>query len=245
MPKSTLHSEALLFLLFNNESGEGAGTDNAYTFVGTGLLKSTTAQSLYVALHTANPGAAGSQGTSEVTWSGGTPYARVAVARTTGGWTVTTGASNQVTNAGTITFAQKQDPGSVTVKFWSVGTGATAGATTTPANSILYYGPLALETSRPFTVIDLSDPEDFVCPGHTLAVNDTVYFIAIPGGTLPSGVVEGTAYTVSAIATDTFQLTGVSLSTTGAGRVAKSLDKTITQNDIPEIAAGKIVIIDR
>ena len=39
--------------------------------------------SLYVSLHTANPGATGNQTTSEAAY---TSYARVAVARTSGGW---------------------------------------------------------------------------------------------------------------------------------------------------------------
>ncbi|WP_448031550.1 phage tail fiber protein [Bradyrhizobium liaoningense] len=41
---------------------------------------------LYVALHTADPGAAGNQTTSEISY---TSYARVAVSRNSGGWTVT------------------------------------------------------------------------------------------------------------------------------------------------------------
>jgi hypothetical protein len=53
---------------------------------------------LYVSLHTADPGEAGSQTTSEATY---TSYARVAVARTSGGWTVS---GNLATNAGAVTF---------------------------------------------------------------------------------------------------------------------------------------------
>lgn len=41
---------------------------------------------LFVSLHTADPTAGGTQASSEATY---TSYARVAVARTTGGWTVT------------------------------------------------------------------------------------------------------------------------------------------------------------
>jgi hypothetical protein len=41
---------------------------------------------LYVSLHTADPGEAGDQTTSEIAYTG---YARVAVARTTGGWAIT------------------------------------------------------------------------------------------------------------------------------------------------------------
>jgi len=41
---------------------------------------------IYISLHTADPGEAGNQSTSEIAY---TSYARVPVARTTGGWTVT------------------------------------------------------------------------------------------------------------------------------------------------------------
>lgn len=50
---------------------------------------------LYVSLHTADPGAAGSQTTSEAAYGS---YARVAVARTSGGWGVTTNVASPVAN---------------------------------------------------------------------------------------------------------------------------------------------------
>lgn len=53
---------------------------------------------LYVSLHTADPGEAGSATTSECAYGS---YARVAVARTSGGWTVT---NNAATNAATVSF---------------------------------------------------------------------------------------------------------------------------------------------
>jgi len=53
---------------------------------------------LYVSLHTSDPGEAGSQTTNECAY---TSYARVAVARTSGGWTCT---SNVVTPTATISF---------------------------------------------------------------------------------------------------------------------------------------------
>ncbi len=49
---------------------------------------SAPATNLYVSLHTADPGEAGSQTTSEAAY---TSYARVAVARTTGGWSAPSG----------------------------------------------------------------------------------------------------------------------------------------------------------
>jgi len=75
---------------------------------------------LYAALHTADPGEAGDQSTSEATYTG---YARVAILRTSGGWTVTT---NQAVNASTITFGACT-AGSNTVTYVSIGT-ASSGA---------------------------------------------------------------------------------------------------------------------
>lgn len=82
---------------------------------------------LYVALHTADPGEAGDQTTSEVTY---TSYARVAVARTSGGWTVT---ANSVSPVANITFPAGTG-GSGTVTHFSVGTLSTG------AGKLLYSG---------------------------------------------------------------------------------------------------------
>jgi hypothetical protein len=85
---------------------------------------------LYVALHTADPGEAGSQLTSEIAY---TSYARVAVARTSGGWTVT---GNSVSPAADITFPAGTG-GSGTATHWSVGTAASG------AGKILYKGAIS------------------------------------------------------------------------------------------------------
>jgi hypothetical protein len=82
---------------------------------------------LYVSLHTADPGEAGDQTTSEATYTG---YARVAVARTTGGWTVT---GNTATNVATIAFPAGTG-GSGTVTFFGVGTASSG------AGKLLYSG---------------------------------------------------------------------------------------------------------
>ena len=74
--------------------------------------------SLYAALHTADPGAGGNQTTSEVTY---TSYARVAVARTSGGWTVTGAVASP---AATISFPAGTG-GSGTATYFSVGTAST------------------------------------------------------------------------------------------------------------------------
>ena|SRR3990167_104286 len=85
---------------------------------------------LYLSLHTADPGEAGDQTTNEAAYTG---YARVAVARSAGGWTVST---NTVTNAGVITFGEKTAGGDITVTHFAVGTASSA------AGKVLYSGAL-------------------------------------------------------------------------------------------------------
>jgi hypothetical protein len=84
---------------------------------------------LYVALHTADPGETGTQSTSEATY---TSYARVAVARTSGGWTVASGAA---TNTAQVNFPACTG-GSNTITHFSVGI-ASSGATTVIAKGAL------------------------------------------------------------------------------------------------------------
>lgn len=75
---------------------------------------------LYVSLHTADPGAAGSQTTSEAAY---TSYARVAVARTSGGWSVSSNVGSPVAN---IDFPQCTGS-TATITNFAVGT-ASSGA---------------------------------------------------------------------------------------------------------------------
>lgn len=84
---------------------------------------------LFVALHTADPGEAGDQTTSEATYTG---YARVSVARDSGGWTV---AGNQASNTAEITFPECT-AGSNTITHVSVG------LVISGASQILYKGAL-------------------------------------------------------------------------------------------------------
>ena len=70
---------------------------------------------LFVSLHTADPGEAGSQTTNEASY---TSYARVTVARSGSGWTVS---SNTVTNAALIQFPQCTG-GTNTITHVAIGT---------------------------------------------------------------------------------------------------------------------------
>jgi hypothetical protein len=120
MSKSNAFENSLLLLIFNN-------TNIALVGDATGLRGSSTAGSLYVSLHTSDPGEAGDQTTNEATY---TSYARVAVARTSGGWTIST---NSVVPAAAITFPAGTG-GSGTVTHVGIGTESTG------AGVLLYSG---------------------------------------------------------------------------------------------------------
>lgn len=75
---------------------------------------------LYLSLHTADPGEAGDQTTNECAY---TSYARVAVARSGSGWTVT---NNQATPAANIDFPACTG-GTETATYAAVGTAASGG----------------------------------------------------------------------------------------------------------------------
>jgi hypothetical protein len=85
MSKSNAWENDILKILFNATALANV-FDNA---------ASSPITNLYVSLHTADPGEAGDQTTNECAY---TSYARVAVARTTGGWTVTTNSVSPVAN---------------------------------------------------------------------------------------------------------------------------------------------------
>jgi hypothetical protein len=103
------------------------------------IFKATTLSwngntNLYISLHTADPGEAGSQTTSEATY---TSYARVAVARSGSGWTVS---GNQASNAALIQFPQCTG-GSSVVTHVAIGTASSG------AGQILYKGALSSSLS--------------------------------------------------------------------------------------------------
>jgi len=115
MSKSNAFENSLLKLIFNATAIANLA-DNA---------SASPLTNLYVSLHTADPGEAGNQSTSEATY---TSYARVAVARTTGGWTVT---NNSVSPVANIDFAACTG-GTETLTYFGVGSASTG-------SGVLYY----------------------------------------------------------------------------------------------------------
>jgi hypothetical protein len=123
MSKANTFENDVLLLVFNNTDASGIGD-------ATGLRGSSTAGSLYVSLHTGDPGEAGNQTTNECAY---TSYARVAVARSGSGWTVS---GNTVTNAVLIQFPQCTGS-SETATHFAIGTAASS------TGKVLYKGALS------------------------------------------------------------------------------------------------------
>lgn len=122
MSATNAFETSLGLLLFNNTNIANIGD-------ATGLRGSTAAGSFYISLHTADPGEAGSQTTSESAYSN---YARVAVARTAGGFTVS---GSNVSNAAVVSFATGGATGSL-VTYFGIGTDASG------AGNLLLKGAL-------------------------------------------------------------------------------------------------------
>ena len=123
MSKGNTFESDLLSLIFAN-------TDAALIGDATGLRGSSSAGSLHVSLHTADPGETGDQTTTEATYGG---YLRVAVARSGSGWTVT---ANSVSPAANIDFAAALS-GTETLTHAAIGTASSG------AGKILYKGAIS------------------------------------------------------------------------------------------------------
>lgn len=120
MSKGNVFENDLLKLIFNGTAIANIA-DNA---------ASSPLTNLYLALHTADPGEAGDQTTSETAYTG---YARVAVARTSGGWTVT---NNSVSPVAAIDFGECTASPGAAITHVSIGTASSG------AGKVLYKGAL-------------------------------------------------------------------------------------------------------
>lgn len=121
MPKSTDTCNKVLALVFNGTAWPDIAENDT----------SSPATNLHLSLHTADPGVGNNQTTNETSY---TNYARVAVARTTGGWAVP--ASATTSNAALVQFAQCGVTGA-TITHIAIGTAASG------AGTVLYAGALS------------------------------------------------------------------------------------------------------
>lgn len=124
MSKSNVFENDFLLLVFNN-------TNAALIGDATGLRGSSTAGSLYLSLHTADPGEGGNQSTSEISYTG---YARVAIARSVAGFTVS---ANTAALVGNIDFGTMTAGAGGTATHWGLGTDPSG------TGKLLYKGVLS------------------------------------------------------------------------------------------------------
>lgn len=121
MSKSNSFENSLLLLLFNNTNIANVGD-------ATGLRGSTTAGSLYLSLHTSDPGEAGSQTTNEIAYTG---YARQGLARTSGNFSVSGAVMSLNVN---VDFPEMTGGAGGTVTHFGIGTDVSG------AGTLLYSG---------------------------------------------------------------------------------------------------------
>lgn len=123
MSKGNTFENDLLLLIFNGTTIANIANN----------ASASPLTQLFVSLHTADPGEAGNQTTSEVTYTG---YARIGVNRNSGGWTVTGSVVNPAAN---IDFANPTDATNLpqTATHFAVGTAASG------TGKVLYKGALS------------------------------------------------------------------------------------------------------
>lgn len=127
MSATNVFENGLLSLIFENANYANVGD-------ATGLRGSSTAGVFYISLHTANPNETGDQTTSETSYTG---YARVSVARSTSGWTVSSGVCD---NDNVITFGQDTS-GTPTITHFGIGSDSTS------TGNLFFWGALTASLS--------------------------------------------------------------------------------------------------
>lgn len=186
---------------------------------------------IFIAAHTAEPGAAGTSSTSEAAYTG---YARPSVVRTSSGFTCSNG---------TVTLVAEQSFGACTggtiapLTHWST-TVAVSGA-----SKILHRGVFGSRLG-PFTG---ATDDNVTIPGHSLVVDDRVAFYATSGSSLPTGITEGTVYFVKTSAANVITLAATSggatidITAAGDGICYRVTPITFTSGQTPKISAGQII----
>jgi hypothetical protein len=202
MSKSTASAGDYLRLVYN-ATAIALIADNTAT---------TPLTNIFVAAHTADPGTAGDQTTSEVAYTG---YARASVARTVGGWTVNVVPPVSVSPVANVSFGACTS-GSAIITHWSTG------KVVSGASPIFHRGVFGSRLGA-FSAVVAGNAITIPQLAAQLAVNDRIAFYAIASNTsgLPGGVTEGVVYHVITVSTDviTVSLTsgGASITLTTAG----------------------------
>ncbi len=174
MSKSNALETGYLGLLFNATAIADIAENDA----------SAPLANLFAALHSLWPAEGAAQNSNEMVYGG---YARVQIARTSGGFTVSGSNVNPVAN---VDFPQCSS-GSDTARFFSIGS-LVSGA------GVIYYRGV-IGAAAPRVANGAAVNNTVTSYGHGLAVNDRVVFFTFGGSTLPAGIVEGTEYFVRTV----------------------------------------------
>jgi hypothetical protein len=223
MPKGTTASNDYLKLLYN-ATAIGNIADNA---------AASPLTNLYASLMSAWPGVGGDQSTNEISYTG---YARVAVARSGSGWTVT---GNSVSPVAQINFGQCTG-GTATAFYFGVGTAVSG------TGKMLHFGPIGTKLG-PFTAIAAGDV--ITIPGLSgLAVDDRIaFFTGDPAG-LPSGLTEGTVYWVKTVSANDITVSttqggaAVDITAAGDGLAWKITPIAISSGVTPGLGTGTTIV---
>lgn len=175
---------------------------------------------LYMSLHTADPGAAGNQTTSEAAY---TNYARVAVARTSGGFTVST---VNVTLAAAVNFPAGATSDTDVLSYWGVGTASSG------TGKLLFSGVIGTYQGMGTA---LAASEYLTLPGITGVANtDRIAVFALPGESLPTGLSSGTLYYAISVSGNQLQLS----TTSGGSAVNVTADGQFVAYKVTPITMG-------
>ncbi len=124
MSKSNTFETDILKLIFQNATIAGIGD-------ATGIVGSAAAGSLYLSLHTSDPGEAGNQTSNEISYTG---YARQPLVRNATNFPVSNGVMSLGVN---VDFPEMTGGTGGTVTYWGVGTSLTG------AGYLLYSGTVS------------------------------------------------------------------------------------------------------
>lgn len=180
---------------------------------------------LYASLHTADPGAGGAQTTSEAAY---TNYARVAVARSGSGFTVS---GQSVTLAATVNFAAGAVGDTDVLTYWAIGTASSG------TGKVLYSGPIGTYQGMGTA---LAATEYLTLPGITGVANgDRIAVFAPPGGSLPTGLTSGTLYYAISVSGNQLQLS----TSSGGSAVNVTADGQFICYKVTPLAMGAGLVV--
>ena len=222
--KATTFRNDILKLIFNATAIANLA-DNAAT---------SPLTNLQIALHTLFPTLGGDQTTNEIGYTG---YVRQAVARTSGGWTVT---GNVASPVAAISFPEMTGGAGGVATHFSVGTANTG------TGKILRIGVLGSRLG-PFSAVVSGNA--FTIPGLSgLAVNDRIIFHAVDGSSLPGGVTEGQSYWVISVTGDVITVSAtqggasITISAAGDGIAYRSTPISVSTGVAPQLKTTSQIV---